>query len=146
LCFVKGVATPLSILVVDDQPKMIEVLSEALEKEGHTVAGCRSGVEALQRLHTAHDDFNLLICDHHMPGSLDGLGLVRIARSRGFRGQIVVTSGAFPDDLKKAYEGHSALGFLPKPFDMALLRSFVFSTTLTPRPAPELRVLPLPAE
>src|SRR5437764_239065 len=107
---------PLHILIVDDMPEIGEMLSIVLD--AHLLAFCRSGAEALQKLRTSADPFDLLITDHFMPGSLSGLDLVRLARARGFDRQIIVTSGQFSTELKENYKACAVLGFLPKPMDL----------------------------
>jgi two-component system OmpR family response regulator/two-component system response regulator QseB len=129
------VAEALHILVVDDEPEVGQILCAILEEEGHSAESCRSGVEALQKLQTAQRPFDLIITDHHMPGSFTGLSFVRVARARAFLKQIVVMSGRLSAELKESYKPFHVLGFLPKPFDLKLLRAFLQATMLVPVPA-----------
>jgi CheY-like chemotaxis protein len=126
------VAKSLRILVVDDQPEVGDMLSAVLHAEGHEPVCCRSGVEAVQTLQTAPSPFDLLITDHYMPGGLNGLDLVRIARSNGFERQIVATSGAFTHELKEQYKQYAVLCFLPKPIDLKLLHAFIKGAIIVP--------------
>jgi CheY-like chemotaxis protein len=126
------VASPLSVLVVDDQPEVCEALSIIVEAEGHFARSCRSGVEALQAIRHMPKPFDLLITDHFMPGSYTGLDLVRIIRTQGYRQQIIVTSGGFTDELKASYEKFGVLGFLPKPINFEVLRLFLVNVALVP--------------
>jgi CheY-like chemotaxis protein len=41
---------PLTVLVIDDEPAIVEALSDLLESEGYTVATAMDGVEALEQL------------------------------------------------------------------------------------------------
>ena len=65
------------ILVVDDEPIVLEVLTEVLESEGFQVARATSGAAALEELD--REAFALLLCDIRMPG-MDGFELVREVR------------------------------------------------------------------
>jgi two-component system CheB/CheR fusion protein len=123
---------PISVLIVEDQPEACEVLANVIEAEGHFAITCRSGVEGLQKLQLARPGIDLIITDHFMPGSYDGLGLVRIARAKGFHKHIIVTSGRFTPEIKASYDPFSVLGFLTKPFDMRVLRSFLYGVALSP--------------
>src|SRR3954465_8657604 len=101
---------PLHILIVDDMPEIGEMLAILLRT--HVLSFCRSGAEALQKLRTSADPFDLLITDHFLPGSLCGLDLVRLARARGFDRQIVVASGQFSPELKEHNKPGAVLGVL----------------------------------
>jgi CheY-like chemotaxis protein len=73
------VATPrrARILVVDDDPAMVEVLRDILVAENYDVASARDGQEALAELYRHRPD--LVLTDLQMP-RLDGLGLLHKVR------------------------------------------------------------------
>ena len=66
------------ILVVEDEPLLRMTAVDLLEDEGFTVVEAGSGDEGLALLRTI-PDIRVLFTDVHMPGSLDGLALARIA-------------------------------------------------------------------
>ncbi len=68
------------LLVVDDEPNIVELLSASLRFAGFEVATASDGNEALALAATFKPD--LLVCDVMMPG-LDGFGLVRRLRGDG---------------------------------------------------------------
>jgi two-component system, OmpR family, response regulator len=72
-----GRSSPLSILVVDDDPKLREVVGYALTREGFAVDEARHGGDALAVLATRR--FDLLVVDVSMP-EIDGFELVRRLR------------------------------------------------------------------
>ena len=55
------------ILLVDDEPLLVEVGRQILEMQGYRVTTCRNGREALDRFHEAPDQFDLVITDMTMP-------------------------------------------------------------------------------
>jgi CheY-like chemotaxis protein len=65
-----------TILVVDDNPELLELLREGLS-EHFTILLARDGAEGLTRVASAHPD--CAIIDIRMPG-IDGLQLVRTLR------------------------------------------------------------------
>ncbi|WP_346017084.1 response regulator transcription factor [Pseudenhygromyxa sp. WMMC2535] len=67
-----------TLLLVDDDPKLREVVGYALTREGYLVHEARDGAEALARLAAA--SFDLLVVDVSMP-ELDGFELVRRLRA-----------------------------------------------------------------
>jgi DNA-binding response OmpR family regulator len=60
------------VLVVEDDPDIVELISHYLEGDGFRVEGLGNGNEALRRL--KDESFDLLILDLQLPG-LDGLSL-----------------------------------------------------------------------
>jgi two-component system, OmpR family, response regulator len=69
--------TPLSILLVDDDPKLREVVGYALGREGYAVSEARHGGDALTLL--GERRFDLLVVDVSMP-EVDGFEFVRRLR------------------------------------------------------------------
>ena len=68
------------ILVVDDEPKIVRLVSDYLEAAGFSVSSARTGDEALMRARTAPPD--LVILDLGLPGT-DGLDVTRALRRAG---------------------------------------------------------------
>lgn len=71
--------TSASILVVDDEPEMAQMLAEILERVGHTVETAGDGQEALDRLMSG--SYDLILSDLRMP-ILDGPGLYNAIAER----------------------------------------------------------------
>ena len=76
------------VLVVDDEAGIRKVVRDALEREGHEVATCVDGREALERLED--EEFDLIVTDLAMP-RMNGLDLVREARRRSAVPILVLT-------------------------------------------------------
>jgi two-component system OmpR family response regulator len=74
-----GTATKARLLVVDDEPNIVELLSAALRYAGFEVATATSGNEALQVAERWKPD--LLVLDVMLP-DLDGFSVVRQLRGR----------------------------------------------------------------
>jgi CheY-like chemotaxis protein len=73
-------STPMTVLLVDDEPDLRLVLRELLEIQGHRVAEAGNGVEALAFL--AREPVTVVITDLAMP-QMDGLELLRQIRNCG---------------------------------------------------------------
>jgi len=67
-----------TILIVDDEPNIVELNRMYLEGAGYRVLAARTGTEALARFRSDHPD--LLVLDLMLPG-LDGWGVCREIRS-----------------------------------------------------------------
>ena len=109
------------ILVVDDDPTVVAVLSEVLEDERYRVRSARDGAEALATIEEECPD--LLITDIMMP-RLSGLEVLERIRSReapvGPHLPIILITAAPP---RLALPPRTRL--LPKPFDLASLLDLV---------------------
>jgi DNA-binding NtrC family response regulator len=107
-----------SILLVDDEPKILQALSAALRSEGHEVATTVSPREALRLM--ANRPFDLLVVDNLMP-ELSGLELIRelvVATPDGERPQILMmTAHATVESAIEAMK-LGAIDYLQKPFDV----------------------------
>ena len=69
----------MHILVVDDQPKDLELASYLLEHDGNTVEQASSGSQAIQSIRTRRPD--IVVSDMMMPGVIDGHTLAALVRS-----------------------------------------------------------------
>ena len=122
----KDISNGLSfeILLVDDEPLILSILSLCLKDAGHSVTTALSGQEALDLLH--QKPFDLVITDLNMPG-IDGLSVVR--RAKGIRPKtkaIIMTGSVLPTStLRLVFR--EANGFLPKPFSLTELYRAVAS-------------------
>lgn len=67
----------ISILVVDDQQDLQELLTRILAKEGYSVDSAADGEEALGKLRER--SFNLVLTDVKMPG-LNGFDLIQLIK------------------------------------------------------------------
>ena len=78
------------ILVVDDQPQILDNCREALEEAGHTVLVAANGREGARLYHKSPVD--LVILDLYMPEQ-DGLATIRELRAASPRLPIIAMSG-----------------------------------------------------
>jgi DNA-binding response OmpR family regulator len=112
---------PRRVLVVDDDPDILDALSEILEVEGYDVQRARNGREALQRLEQGLPD--LVLLDLMMP-VMDGWEFAR-SLAPGARPPIIVLSADRNVSAKAKEIG--ALGWLAKPFELSELLEAVRS-------------------
>jgi two-component system, NtrC family, response regulator AtoC len=77
-----------SILIVDDEPGIREFLADALVGDGHEPVQAADGAAAVSALHARA--FDLMITDLKMPGALDGVDLLRKARSEHPEMEVIV--------------------------------------------------------
>lgn len=77
----------ISILIIDDEDDIRDILKYNLEKEGFKVDTARSGIEGLEKIKTSIPD--LLILDVMMPG-MDGIEVCDSIRSTSAYDQIII--------------------------------------------------------
>ena len=110
-----------SILVIDDDETIREILRAILEREGYRVLEAPDGGEGLKQFTETPTD--LVITDLIMPGK-EGIETIRDLR-RKFPGvKIIAVSGGGrigPDSYLKMAKGVGALRTLSKPFDVTVL-------------------------
>ncbi len=110
------------ILVVDDEPNILEVLRIVLEGEGYDVCEAATYKAAAQAL--ASEDFELVICDIKLPDG-NGLDLLRAHHDRNPDTRFtVITAHSTPANLLASLRG-GAVEYLSKPFDVEELRLVV---------------------
>jgi two-component system, OmpR family, response regulator len=135
-----GVAAPEArLLVVDDEPNIVELLSASLRYAGFDVDVARSGTEALQAARRTRPD--LLVLDVMMPG-MDGFDVVRRLRGEGLRFPVLFLTAR--DSTEDKISGLTLGGddYVTKPFSLeeviarirAILRRFAVERESTPDP------------
>ena len=108
------------ILVVDDEPNIIELARLYLEREGYQVEGVSNGRDALARQSTANPD--LIVLDLMLPDMSGWDILMTIRTSKELRETPVVIMTAVARDGGQHLVRHmKADGYLIKPFDVDAL-------------------------
>ncbi len=103
------------ILLIDDQPDTLELLSETLDGEAYTIDTATTGAEAAARM--AEHEYALIITDVNLPDA-SGLTITRNARARYPDACVVVMTGDV--SAKTAIEAlqSGAYNYLQKPFNI----------------------------
>jgi len=102
------------ILVVDDEPMMREVMSEAMEMEGHVVEVVAGGAAALEAIAARRPD--LVLLDLNMPG-VTGWQVIDRLKDLPSPPPVIAISGMGtqePPELQAVRK--YVYGYLPKPF------------------------------
>ena len=106
-----------TVLVVDDDASIRELLALALAEDGYAVAQAADGREALVQLDRSSPD--LVILDWRMP-ELDGVGFARELEGRGRRAEVKILLLTADATLRHA-AAVGADACLTKPFDLDAL-------------------------
>ena len=106
-----------NILIVEDEKRMQDIISEYLQKGGYTCLTADDGVDALMILKSTPVD--IMILDIMMP-HLDGFAVCRMAREMSSIPIIMLTAKSGEEDKLKGYE-YGADDYMTKPFSPKLL-------------------------
>ncbi len=111
------------VLVVDDQPDMLELLEASFALRGYEVISAHNGQEALAKVYQDHPDVVLL--DIMMP-IFDGYEICRILKNNEETKHIPIifmTAKAQQGDIERGFELR-ADGYVVKPFEPLELTDF----------------------
>lgn len=104
------------ILVIDDDPAILDTVSEILGDEGYPVELAANGAEGLRALDRVSPAVVLL--DMRMP-VLDGWRFAHVLKERGIKLPILVMTAA--QDARRWAQEIGADAYLAKPFDLLTL-------------------------
>jgi DNA-binding response OmpR family regulator len=125
-----------TILVVDDEPNIVEVVSAYLQRDQFTVVTATDGEAALRKFEEHNPD--LVVLDVMLP-RLDGLEVLRRIRAKGNTPVIMLTARGEESD-KLVGLGIGADDYLTKPFSprelVARIKAVLRRATVAPVPEP----------
>lgn len=115
------------LLAVDDNALNRDLLRRMLDRQGYTVTMAENGEQCLALL--AKEPFDLVLLDVMMPG-MNGFEVLDEMRSRGFLAKTPVIVISALDESSAAIRciHMGAEDYLPKPFDLVLLRARIGAT------------------
>src|SRR5215831_7013154 len=123
------------LLIVDDEPGVVDFITAAAHRFDYTVASAGTAADFLGLA----DSFrpSLIVMDLHLPDG-DGVELLRMLVSRGFKAPILLMSGVDERVLVAAYElgvaqGLTMSGTLAKPVLLADLEKKLAATRTADR-------------
>lgn len=115
----------VNILIVDDEPKNLQVLESVLDDPGYRLIRATSGEEAL--LAMMNNEFAVLILDVRMPG-MSGFEVAQLVKERKKTARIpIIFLTAYYNEDQHVLEGYGsgAVDYLHKPVNASVLRSKV---------------------
>jgi signal transduction histidine kinase len=114
-----------TILVVEDEPALRELVIEILSLYGYRVISAASGVEALSLWERHGEDVDLLLTDMVMPDGVSGRELGERLLQRRPSLRVIYTSGYSPGMSGKDFALLEGFNFLPKPYPPTRLAEVV---------------------
>ncbi len=115
-----GPASARRVLVVDDEPLIVQVHERILSRAGYHVTVAHEGLEAQRLLEDSTFRVDLLVTDLSMPGA-SGLDIIRTARVRHPGVKVILSSGFGSAAPSEALDAARPDAFLQKPYDLSML-------------------------
>jgi DNA-binding NtrC family response regulator len=109
-----------TVMVVDDEPRVCQLLERLLREEGYHVVTAQSGQRALTLAAEASSD--VIVLDIVMPG-LDGVATLRKLRSRGLSSAVIMLTAQGTVRTAREAMRLGAYDYITKPFDPEFLKS-----------------------
>ena len=111
----------MEILIVDDEPDVVEFLRDYLAEKGHTVEVAIHGKKALECL--KRKDYDLVLLDFNMP-EMTGLELIKFIKKSHLKSKVIMMTGY---DLMEEFIAASvgADEYVSKPFKLEKLSAMI---------------------
>jgi DNA-binding response OmpR family regulator len=107
-----------TVLIVDDEPAILDLMSEFLNIQGFRVVSAPSGIEALARF--VNDRPHAVLLDVRMP-QMDGIETLKRILTIDKTAQVLMVSGNDDVALAKEATALGAFDYILKPIDFAYL-------------------------
>ena len=109
--------TKASVLIVDDNENMREVLALILSRRGHRCESAANGREAMEKIEQG--SFDAVVTDVEMP-EMDGIALTKELTRHHSHLPVMIITGRLDDrHMELAFATCAAREFLRKPFDIS---------------------------
>ena len=125
-----GVGT---LMVIDDDPALRELLVSAVEWMGFTAIEACDGVEAVELFRQHHEEIRLVISDLTMP-RMDGWDTLQVLRKISPGIPVILSSGHSENHVMSGDHAELPQAFLMKPYDLDRLRTTIFSILKNHKP------------
>tara|TARA_R110000850_G_scaffold270691_3_gene403922 strand:+ start:1889 stop:5179 length:3291 start_codon:yes stop_codon:yes gene_type:complete len=104
-----------SILVIDDDSAVCNVVNRVLKRYGFSVLTAFSGSEGVELYQKHRDEISAVLLDMTMPG-LSGVETFELLRKTGIDIPVILTSGLSETDISEQMQGSEIVHFLKKPY------------------------------
>ena len=110
------------MVIVDDEPEVLEELAEVFGEYGYEIETAREGEEALRKVKEKRP--HVMLLDIRMPG-MDGIEVLRRVREMDPSLGIIMVTAVMEEGLAKEAMKLGAFDYITKPIDLDYLRTSV---------------------
>ncbi|OLC43273.1 MAG: hypothetical protein AUG11_00125 [Nitrospirae bacterium 13_1_20CM_2_62_14] len=111
-----------TIMVVDDEPMVRNLLSQFLTLRGYRVCPAKDGPDALSLVKQEHPQ--LVILDVYMPG-MNGVDVLRQLRANDYKGAVIALSASQDEEMLQEMLELGSVDIMGKPVDLERLAMMV---------------------
>jgi len=111
-----------TILVIEDEPDILDLIEYTLTKEGYDVICCLDTKNVISILD--EEDVNLILMDRNLPG-VEGSVFIQDLRTKGYNNSVIyVTAKDKDDDILEGFD-RGGDDYITKPFSLDILKARV---------------------
>ena len=110
------ILSPVTVLVVEDEPLLCDLMVDELKTLGFTVLRAGSGEEALSLIE-GDTPVDVLFTDIRLPGALDGWDVAERFRGKNPSGPVIYTTGYSGTPVRRVPQS----AFMAKPYRPAAI-------------------------
>ena len=109
-------------LVVDDEPEIVDIISERFTNDGHTVVAAHDGTKAMRLVRAKRPD--LVFLDIQMPG-INGIDVLKAIKKLDPALPVIMITANADDQVAAEAIREGAFSYVPKPVDFRYLDHLV---------------------
>ncbi|HYL81861.1 MAG TPA: sigma 54-interacting transcriptional regulator, partial [Candidatus Acidoferrum sp.] len=110
---------PAKILIVDDDPETLTILTKLLEKDSHQTIACSTGAAAVSR--GSEERFDVILADIRLP-DMDGLAVLRSFQVSSPDSAVILMTAFGTVEMAIQAIRAGAYDYVPKPFKLDEVR------------------------
>jgi CheY-like chemotaxis protein len=110
------------ILVIDDDPRLVDLVANCLREEGYRVSSALTSDEGLKLVVMSRPD--LILLDLMLPG-VNGIDMLKRIRAINLTNRVIMVTGNTDPLLARESLEFGALAYIDKPFDFDCLKRVV---------------------
>lgn len=108
----------IKFLIVDDEPDVVDSVSELFTLRNYNVVTATSGTQALEMV--KKENPNIIILDIRMP-DINGIDVLKEVKKSHPKTRVIMLTGVEDDSTKNMAMGLGASGYLTKPYSYSEL-------------------------
>jgi len=109
-----------SVLVVDDEAPLRQLLETSLSRKGYTVTTAADGLEAIDLLGRMVKKFDVILLDLNMPGAT-GVEVLKVLKATQPAAKVLVLTGHLSPEARAEFEQLGQHNFVRKPYTLDAL-------------------------
>jgi CheY-like chemotaxis protein len=106
-----------TVLIVDDEAALRQLLETSLSRKGYKVATARDGLEAIDMLGRGENKFDVVLLDLNMPGAT-GIEVLKVLKVIQPGAKVLVLTGHLTPETRTAFEQLGQKHFMRKPYTL----------------------------